>query len=321
MKSSSKLYPVSLIRAEIVAEKFIEDTYLVKPNNSQDKSVQIAVTRLGYYNATPDQNRQPIILVHGSFTNRGFWFSHKGKGLARGLLEAGFDPWMFEMRGHGDSPENQDYKNNTIESYAKFDLPAVLKFVSEQTGAKPIWIGHSMGGVSVATAIALEMITSNNSHGVILLGAQTSKYPLLIRLPGFRFIARALLTLKKPLIKSSKGPEHEPLGIAKEFARWAGYMHSWKGKGGVKFWASLKNHSIPVLAFGAKSDKGDPAKHCKKLALSIDENAEFHELSKQNGYSINYNHVNMIIGDESKAEVWPQIINWINTTKDRQQND
>ena len=321
MKSSSELFPVSLIRAEIIADTFIEDTYLVKPNNSPDKSVQIAVTRLGYYNSAADQHRQPIILIHGSFTNRSFWFSPKGKGLARALLEAGLDPWMLEHRGHGDSQENLDYKNNTVEAYAQFDLPAVSSFVKEQTKVNPIWIGHSMGGVSIATSIALGEISNANCKGVVLLGAQTSKYPLLMRLPGIRLATRLLLLAKKPLIKSNKGPEHEPLGIAKEFTRWSGFFHGWKGRTGIKFWQNLKNTSVPVLAFGAKNDSGDPAKYCEKLATSIDDNAQYHELSKNKGYSLDYGHVNMIISEQAKSEVWPQIINWINTTKSGQGND
>ena len=104
MKSSSQLFPVALIKAEVVADRFIEDTYLLKPNNSDDKSVQVALTRLGEADGEKATRGEPVILVHGSFTNRGFWLSQKGKGLASALLEKGFDPWMLELRGHGDSP-------------------------------------------------------------------------------------------------------------------------------------------------------------------------------------------------------------------------
>ena len=321
MKSSSNLFPVSLIRAELIAEQFIEDTYLLKPNNSSDRSVQIAVTRLGFYKNETKKKGKPVILIHGSFTNRGFWFSQKGKGLARALLESGLDPWMLELRGHGDSPENIEYNQNSIDIYAGYDIPAVIDFIQEQTMQKPVWIGHSMGGVIVSTALAKGCITPDNSEAVVMLGSQVSRFPFLLRLPVFRLLARIILSLRKPLIKSKLGPEHEPLGIAKEFIRWAGLFHGWKSPKGQKYWHELKKIQIPVLAFGAKKDKGDPVKYCNKLALSIDDNATCIELSKQKGFKCDYNHTNMVISEDAKSEVWPKIINWINLTEKGQSND
>jgi hypothetical protein len=49
MKSSSALFPVALMRAEVLSSELTEDTYLLKPNNSPDPSAQIALSRLGYY--------------------------------------------------------------------------------------------------------------------------------------------------------------------------------------------------------------------------------------------------------------------------------
>ncbi|MBT13686.1 MAG: hypothetical protein CMI02_16825 [Oceanospirillaceae bacterium] len=148
MKSSSQLFPVSLLRADSFAG-LTEDVYLVKHNRDPDLSVQVAVSHLGRNNQTP--GGPPVILLHGSFTNRGFWLSHKGEGLARHLLDQGFDVWMMEMRGHGMSPRNQDYANNTLERYALYDLPAVSEFVAEKTSAAPVWAGHSLGGVTIAS--------------------------------------------------------------------------------------------------------------------------------------------------------------------------
>lgn len=321
MKSSSNLFPVSLIRAELIAEEFIEDTYLLKPNNCPDRSVQIAITRLGFYKDESKEKGKPVVLVHGSFTNRSFWFSPKGKGLARALLEAGLDPWMLELRGHGDSPENIKYNDNSIDDYAAYDIPAVVDFIQEQTVQKPVWIGHSMGGVVISTALAQGGINSNNSDAIVMLGSQVSRFPILLRLPLLRALARMILIIRKPLIKSSLGPEHEPLGIAKEFIRWAGLFHGWRSAKGQKYWLELRKIQMPVLAFGAKKDKGDPFKYCNKLALGIDDNATCIELSKQKGFKRDYNHTDMIISEDAKSEVWPKIINWIQISEKGQKND
>ncbi|HBO5816006.1 TPA: alpha/beta hydrolase, partial [Pseudomonas aeruginosa] len=46
MQSSSRLFPVALVSAELRAD-LTEDIYRLKPGNSPDASVELVVTRLG----------------------------------------------------------------------------------------------------------------------------------------------------------------------------------------------------------------------------------------------------------------------------------
>ena len=147
MHSSSRLFPVALVSAELRGD-LTEDVYRLKPNNSPDPSVELALTRLGLPGR--EQRGAPVILVHGSFSNRRFWYSPKAIGLGPYLARAGFDVWIPEMRGHGLSPRNLDYSRNSVAAYARFDLPAIAAFVVEQSGQAPHWIGHSLGGISLA---------------------------------------------------------------------------------------------------------------------------------------------------------------------------
>ncbi len=305
------MFPVTLLRADLVANRFIEDTYLLKPNNSLDKSVQIAVTRLGFYQDSNENRGTPVILMHGSFSNRSFWFSPRGKGFAKSLLEAGFDPWMVEARGHGDSPENKEYLANNIELYAQYDAPAIQEFVYEQTQKKAFWVGHSLGGVTVATAVAGDYIDTSRISGVVLFGSQVSRFPMLLRVPLLRAAARTLLLLKKRISGKGIGPEQEPVGIAKEFVRWAGLFSGWRSGAGGSYWAGMESKNLPALAFGAQKDKGDPARSCLKLIKSFGETSEFYLLSKKNGYKQDYNHVDMIISKPAEEEVWPKAIEWM----------
>ena len=91
MKSSSSLFPVTLSRADILGD-LSEDIYLVKHNRDPDPSVQIALSRIGLAGNEQGEDRGfPVVLVHGSFTNPGFWLSAKGRGMASFLVEKGFD--------------------------------------------------------------------------------------------------------------------------------------------------------------------------------------------------------------------------------------
>src|SRR3989344_2134123 len=151
MQSSSELFPVALISAELRGD-LSEDVYRLKPGNSPDSSVELALTRLG--RAGHEQVRGvPVILIPGSFSNRRFWYSPKCIGLGPYLARAGFDVWIAEMRGHGLSPRNIDYRKNRVTDYARYDLPAIAAFVHEQTGQAPHWIGHSLGGITLAAAL------------------------------------------------------------------------------------------------------------------------------------------------------------------------
>ena len=315
MKSSSLLFPVALMRAEALSSEFIEDTYLLKPNNSPDVSAQIALSRLGYYDNQTTNRGTPVILVHGAFSNRGIWLDSHLQGAAKLLLENGFDPWMLELRGHGDSPENAFYHKNSLELYAQFDLPAVQAFVKEQTDQQILWVGHSSGAVCIATALAAKYLNTDDIVGVALFGAQVSKYPFVVYLPFIRSLIKIWLLSKKRMSNPKLGPEMEPNSIGFEFLRWSGFFTRWKSQKGFSFWKGLKDIEIPVIGFAAKKDKGDPAKHCEKLINHFSGVKTFHLLSKANGYSKDYGHGDMVKSDSALKEVWPLLIDWLENVK------
>ena len=80
MQSSSALFPVALHSAELRGD-LAEDVYLLKPGNSPDSSVTLALTRVGLAGQQACRG-EPVVLLHGSFSNRRFWLSPRGIGLA-----------------------------------------------------------------------------------------------------------------------------------------------------------------------------------------------------------------------------------------------
>ena len=130
MQSSSTLFPVALLSAERRGD-LSEDVYRIKAGNSPDPSVELAVTRLGLADQAVAQG-VPVILLHGSFSNRRFWYSPKGVGLGAFLARAGFDVWIPEMRGHGLSPRNRHWRHNRVADYARFDLPVIGAFIESR---------------------------------------------------------------------------------------------------------------------------------------------------------------------------------------------
>ncbi len=313
MKSSSELFPVSLFRAEVLGE-LSEDVYLVKHNRDPDRSVQIAVSHLALRNRRPD--RGPVILLHGSFSNRGFWLSDKGEGLARYLLEQGFDVWVMEQRGHGLSPRNQDYLRNTLERYVLHDVPAVNAFVREKTACKPVWVGHSLGGVIIASAVAAGQLTPAECSGMALLGAQAVRRPWYLWLPLVGPVLRLLVRRKGELDGRDLGigPENEPAGLINEYLA----RHSWFGRWQLKSTrqrllpAWKQGSELPMLAVIAAADKSDPARSCRRFyELYGGADKEQMLLGTVTGFSRDYGHVDMVVSKEAAQEVWPRIGDWL----------
>jgi pimeloyl-ACP methyl ester carboxylesterase len=97
-----------------------------------------------------NEGGQPILLAHG-FTGNGLEFDlpHRKHNLALYLAERGYDVWISSFRGCGREPymcEIDDW-GHSVDHLAALDAPALVKGIADATGRKPIWIGHSMGGI------------------------------------------------------------------------------------------------------------------------------------------------------------------------------
>ncbi|MFD2644509.1 alpha/beta fold hydrolase [Pseudomonas japonica] len=310
MQSSSSLFPVALLRAERCGD-LSEDVYRLKAGNSPDPSVELALTRLGM--ADQDAVRGvPVILLHGSFSNRRFWFSPRGIGLGAHLARAGFDVWIAEMRGHGLSPRNRDYNANRVADYAAYDLPAIAAFVHEQTAQPAHWLGHSLGGTTLAAALGGRYLDETRIASAAFFGTQVSRTYWPLKIPPLEWGSRLLLK-RFPHISGSRfkrGPEDEPIGLAIESMRWFGLF----GRFGDKerdWWAGLAEVRVPVLTVAGAGDFQDPVWACRKLFEQIgSDDKRFLRLGKEEGFD-NFGHVDMLVSKPAQTQVWPLVERWL----------
>jgi pimeloyl-ACP methyl ester carboxylesterase len=310
MQSSSDLFPVALLSAERRGD-LSEDVYRIKAANSPDHSVEIAVTRLGF--ADQEARGVPVILLHGSFSNRRFWISPRGIGLGAWLVRAGFDVWIPEMRGHGLSPRNLAYRKNRVADYARYDLPVIGAFVREKSGQKPHWVGHSLGGITLAAALGGHYLDDEHAASVALFGSQVSRTYWPLKMPPVEWGGRLLLK-RFPHISGSRlkrGPEDESIGLALEALRWNGLFGRF-GDAERDWWAGLREVTVPVLAVAAAGDHQDPIWACRKLCDQFGSPVrQFVILGRDQGFSDNFGHVEMLISKPAQAEVWPLVGRWL----------
>ena len=311
MQSSSELFPVALMSAEF-RNDLTEDVYRLKPGNSPDATVELALTRLGRPGHEAARG-VPVILLHGSFSNRRFWYSPKAIGLGAHLARAGFDVWIAEMRGHGLSPRNQQYKGNRVSDYARYDLPAIGAFVREQTSQPPHWIGHSLGGTTLTAALGGQYLDEQHVASVALFGSQVSRVYWPLKVPPVEWGGRLLLKRFAHISGSrlKRGPEDEPIGLVLESLRWHGLF----GRFGDKqsdWWAGLAEVKVPVLAVSAEGDHQDPAWACHKLLKQFGSaTREYLCLGRKSGFSDNFGHVEMLVSKPAQREVWPLVEHWL----------
>ena len=311
MQSSSELFPVALISAEIRGE-LTEDVYLLKPNNSPDNTVELALTRIGLRERSGDLG-EPVVLLHGSFSNRRFWCSPLGIGAGADLAHQGFDVWILEMRGHGLSPRNRDYTQNRVSQYVRYDLPAVAAFVQEQNGLAPHWVGHSLGGIVLAAALGGGYLDEASAASAALFGSQISRIYWPLKVPPVEWAGRLLLKGFDQVSGSrlKRGPEDEPIGLVKESLRWHGLFGRF-GDSEKDWWAGLADVRVPLLAAAGAGDTQDPAWACRKLFEQFGSaHKEYHCLGKADGFSQDYGHVDMLVSKGAQKEVWPLLAAWL----------
>ena len=311
MQSSSQLFPVALISAERRGD-LVEDVYRLKPANSPDPSVELAVTRLGLTDQS-DVRGVPVILVHGSFSNRRFWYSPKGIGLGPFLARAGYDVWIAEMRGHGLSARNQRYRYNKVADYARYVLPAIGAFVREQSGQVPHWVGHSLGGTTLAAALGGQYLGPAGAASVAWFGSQVSRTYWPLKIPPVQWSGRLLLKpfehISGPRFK--RGPEDEPIGLVLESMRWHGLFGRF-GERDNNWWDGLKTVEVPVLAVAATGDHQDPEWACRMLFDQMgSRHKEFLCLGRRHGFSEDFDHVQMLVSKAAQREVWPRVADWL----------
>lgn len=311
MQSSSELFPVALISAEIRGE-LTEDVYLLKPNNSPDNTVELALTRIGLRERSGDLG-EPVVLLHGSFSNRRFWCSPLGIGAGAHLARQGFDVWILELRGHGLSPRNRDYTKNRVSQYVRYDLPAVAAFVQEQNGLAPHWVGHSLGGIVLAAALGGSYLDEASAASAALFGSQISRIYWPLKVPPVEWAGRLLLKGFDQVSGSrlKRGPEDEPIGLVKESLRWHGLFGRF-GDSERDWWAGLADVRVPLLAAAGAGDTQDPAWACRKLFEQFGSaQKEYHCLGKADGFSQDYGHVDMLVSKGAQKEVWPLLAAWL----------
>jgi predicted alpha/beta hydrolase len=257
--------------------------------------------------------RTPLLLVHGTFSNRQFFHGAGVRGLSGALAARGWDAWVAELRGHGRSGATAVRRNWRFEDWIRHDAPALVRGVLERTASASLaWIGHSAGGI-IGLAHAGLRGADAGIAGLVVAGAPAptglSPMPKLLARLGWgiatlvgRFPARALRI----------GPEDEHAGVFGQWMRW-NVRGEWHGDDGTDYFAQLRRVTAPVLALAGGGDHlvAPPRTCAALLAACGSADRTFIRCGRADGFRENYGHNRVLVSRGARAEVWPLIADWL----------
>jgi len=271
---------------------------------------------LALYHARPAAPRPtpPLLLVHGTFSNRNFFLGQRERGLARFLAEHGFDAWVAELRGHGRSGTAGRAAAWRFEDWIRRDAPALVGQVFAETGAdRLVWIGHSAGGIIGLGYAGLGEPRSRAIAGLVAIASPAPTGLGVMQVP----LARAAYGITRvmgrfPARMIGIGPEDEHRGIMQQWMRW-NISGQWRGDDGTDYFANCASITIPILALAGGGDWAiAPPALCEDLVnATASTDRTFIACGRAEGFAEDYNHNRVVVSASARREVWPLIADWI----------
>lgn len=291
----------------------------------------------------------PALLCAGYGCNRHFLDFDDRHSLASFLRRRGFDVWIVELRGRGLSHPTRSCRRPgvwTFDDLAQTDLPAVIRYVSAVTGRRIAWVGHSLGGLVLYACLACRSDVAAVVETGVTIGSPVV-FPassvalfgrvgqVLLRLPlGDTVPQRAVLGLLWNLASTTAalGVGMNPANVdrrlvgralrralgdvsrhkLRQLATWAldGVFAS--ADGSIDYRAGLARVSRPLLIAAGRADRlATPA----AVACALDHLppglGTFREFGCAAGDSVDYGHVDLILGRAAPREVFPTVAAWL----------
>jgi len=145
---------------------------------------------------------EPVLLVPGVAMNRHGLDLTDELSLASALAKAGFDAWLVDLRGRGESTQPRLFGEHgwewSFDEYVEHDVPAAIDAVLAATGrARCHFVGHSLGAV-VLYAVLGDARQAAKVASAVAIGGPASyhfqqKYLFHWPLRNLRFVRHAFL--------------------------------------------------------------------------------------------------------------------------------
>jgi len=289
----------------------------------------------------------PVVCGHGMAGTRLIFDLHPDYSLARHLAGVGFDVWLVDLRGRGDSwpdggprPELQW----SFDDFAARDLPAAVERACEVAGsAQAFWLGMEMSGQALYAAAVLGgagRVRGGVTCGSPVVTPATARVPGVTSPPrvrrGGRVPFRGGARLAGPVLayggfsaidNSFRAGNYDPLVVARyfrngvpdeatdlvdQFADWICTGRMASRDGAVVYSERLDAVRLPLLLLAAACDLQRPPDSVRAAHAALGSGDKtFVRAGRADGFSVDFGHDDLLAGLAAPREVFPRIAAWL----------
>ncbi|MEW6774776.1 MAG: alpha/beta fold hydrolase [Bdellovibrionota bacterium] len=315
--------------------------------------------------------KEPVLLIPDFAMNRYNFDIAKDRSLPIYLYEKGYDVWILELRGAGESTKPNIFgmgeKENTytFDTFVEVDAPAAVEFVRYETRREQLsWVGHSMGAMLGYAYLGLHPGEKTVRSFAALAGP--SSFPIRTQAGDFVLKAKALAEmavktqtsrLVAQAASNNVGWVDNNFGPIRSFLLlgWDPYLAfesmlwnneavdartqsmvfqnavanispnlfnqtiDWMESGefrsadkNVIYSANLDRIHVPTLVATGKLDAICPPMAAREVFEKLGTlDKALRIVGKANGYSADYGHLDLVIGDRSREDVFPLVFAWL----------
>ncbi len=270
-----------------------------------------------------DPQGPPVFMVHGAIENGRIFYSNSNKGLAPYLACHGYDVYVLDLRGRGQStPAIDRHAHYGQTETITEDIPAALDFIVSQRGqVAQYWIAHSWGGVLLSAYYARFDKHRHLVKAVVYIAVKrcvrvwnwTRVYTVDLLWKGVGPLLTCIYGYL-PATKLRLGSDNETRRSHADSVAWV-KPGPWRDpEDGFDYGTAIKRLELPpILYLAGKGDKclGHPNDVYDFMQESGAANAKFVLLSKDNGHLYNYDHINIMTHPKALLDHFPMILQWL----------
>lgn len=297
-----------------------------------------------------NKHGEPVFFCHGLGANKYNLDFNPGYSLARYFSSKGYDAWVISLRG-AESWSTKTLTerinwNFNFDTFVENDIKCAVDFIISKTGHKSLhWIGHSMGGMLLYAYIIRwggEKIKSGITLGSPVKFGNADRHVKLLLNTDFilrnlrkihlhifaRLTAPFTGVFKSRVITHQMNPHNvdfriirraqfnavTPLSttLLRQFKDWLENDEFRTFDRRLSYRNNLDKIEKPVLVVAGRKDKMaliEDVKYAYEKISSKDK--RYLELSRENGFSADYGHIDMVFGKRAPEEVFPVLLNWV----------